>query len=130
MLLKISIELLVSIMKKSIFVIIVLTALISCSTFKSGLTIPANQSFLLSEYNDKNYSAVLINRSVLTVNLITVDKDTREVIQRFGLIPKGKAKVYISKNETVYFENKNTTDVSVDVILSKGIEGMRYIDNK
>lgn len=80
MLLKISIELLVLIMKKSIFVIIVLTALISCSTFKSGLTIPANQSFLLGEYNDKNYSAVLINRSVLTVNLITVDKDTREVI--------------------------------------------------
>ena len=80
MLLKISIELLVLIMKKSIFVIIVLTVLISCSTFKSGLTIPANQSFLLGEYNDKNYSAVLINRSVLTVNLITVDKDTREVI--------------------------------------------------
>ena len=80
MLLKISIELLVLMMKKSIFVIIVLTVLISCSTFKSGLTIPANQSFLLGEYNDKNYSAVLINRSVLTVNLITVDKDTREVI--------------------------------------------------
>ena len=38
--------------------------------------------------------------------------------------------VYISKDETVYFENKNGTEVEIDVILSKGVEGMRYVKNK
>ena len=59
-----------------------------------------------------------------------VDKESGQVSQSFGLAPKGKSKVYISKEETVYFENENGIDVKVDVILSKGVEGMRYIDNK
>jgi hypothetical protein len=46
------------------------------------------------------------------------------------LVPEEKTKVYISKEETVYFENENGTEVKVDVILSKGVEGMRYINNK
>ena len=50
--------------------------------------------------------------------------------QCLNLAPKGRTKVYISKDETVYFKNGNGTDVKVDVILSKGVEGMRYIDNQ
>ena len=30
----------------------------------------------------------------------------------------------------VYFENENKVDVKVDVILTKFVEGMRYVDNK
>ena len=88
-------------MRKLLFSFTILLTLNSCSTFKSGLTIPANQTFLLGE-----------------------------VTQSFGLAPKGRTKVYISKDETVYFENENGIDVKVDVILSKGVQGMRYIDNK
>mgnify|MGYP001302183761 CR=1 FL=1 len=50
--------------------------------------------------------------------------------QSLELTPKGKTKVYISKDETVYFENENKVDVKVDVILTKFVEGMRYVDNK
>ena len=117
-------------MKKSLFVFIVLLILNSCSSFKSGLTIPANQTFLLGEFNDKNYSAKLINKSNLRVIVIAVDKNSGEVTQSFGLAPKGKTKVSIRKDETVYFENGNGTEVEVDVILSKGVKGMRYINNK
>ncbi len=117
-------------MKKLLFAFTALLILNSCSSFKSGLTIPANQIFLLGEFNDKNYSAKLINKSNLTVIVKVVDKNSREVTQSFGMAPKGKTKVYISKDETVYFENKNGTEVKVDVILSKGVEGMRYINNK
>ena len=116
-------------MKKLLIACTVLLTLHSCSTFKSGLTIPANQTFLLGEFNDKNYTAELINRSNLTVTVKAVDKKSEEVTQSFGLAPKGRAKVYISKDETVYFENENGTEVKVDVILSKGVQGMRYIDN-
>ncbi len=117
-------------MKKILHLLLALISLNACSTFKSGLTIPANQTFLLGEYNNKNYSAQLINRSNFTVIVKAVDKESGQVSQSFGLAPKGKTKVYISKEETVYFENENGVDVKVDVILSKGVEGMRYIDNK
>jgi hypothetical protein len=117
-------------MKKLLIACTVLLTLQSCSTFKSGLTIPANQTFLLGEFNDKNYTAELINRSNLTVIVKAVDKNSGELTQRLDLAPKGRANVYISKDETVYFKNDNGTDVKVDVILSKGVEGMRYIDNK
>jgi uncharacterized secreted protein with C-terminal beta-propeller domain len=117
-------------MKKLLFVFTVLLILNSCSSFKSGLIIPANQTFLLGEFNDKNYSAELINKSNLTVIVKAVDKSSGEQTQSFALVPEEKTKVYISKEETVYFENKNGTEVKVDVILSKGVEGMRYINNK
>ena len=85
---------------------------------------------MLGEFNDKNYSAELINKSNLTVIVKAVDKSSGEQTQSFALVPKEKTKVYISKEETVYFENENGTEVKVDVILSKGVEGMRYINNK
>lgn len=115
--------------KKSLLFFLFFISLNSCSTFKSGLTIPANQTFLLGEFNDKNYTAELINRSNFTVNVKAIDKESEEVTQRFGLAPKGRTKVFISKNETVYFKNENSVDVKVDVILSRGVEGMRYINN-
>lgn len=114
-------------MKSLLAVLSVGLFLSSCATFTSGLIIPANQTFLLGEFNDKNYSADLINRSNLTVIIKAVDKYSGEITQRFGLSPLGRTKVYISKEETVYFENENGADVQVDVILSKGVEGMRYI---
>jgi len=117
-------------MRKLLIVFTILLNLNSCSTFKSGLTIPANQIFLLGEFNNKNYTAELVNKSNLTVIVKAVDKKSGEVTQSFGLAPKGKTKVYISKDEIVYFENENGIDVKVDVILSKGVQGMRYIDNK
>ena len=116
-------------MKNLLFAFTILLTLNSCSTFKSGLTIPANQTFLLGEFNNKNYSAELVNKSNLTVIVKAVDKKSNEVTQSFGLAPKGRTKVYISKDETVYFENENGKDVKIDVILNKGVEGMRYIKN-
>jgi len=117
-------------MKKLVLVFIFFSTLNSCSTFKSGLTIPANQTFLLGEFNDKNYSAELTNKSNLTIIVKMADKESGEVIQSFGLTPKGKTKVYVTKVETVYFENDNGSDVRIDVVLSKGVEGMLYINNK
>lgn len=104
--------------------------LLSCSTFKSGLTIPANQTFLLGELNDENYTATLVNRSGFTVLVQAIDKHTGNITQGFGLAPKGKTKLYVSKDETVYFTNENNDDVRVDLVLSKAVEGMRYIENQ
>ena len=104
-------------MREMLFAFTILLTLNSCSTFKSGLTIPANQTFLLGEFNNKNYSAELVNKSNLTVIVKAVVKKTGEVTQSFGLAPKGRTKVYISKDETVYFENENGTKTSLEIAL-------------
>ena len=117
-------------MREMLFAFTILLTLNSCSTFKSGLTIPANQTFLLGEFNNKNYSAELVNKSNLTVIVKAVVKKTGEVTQSFGLAPKGRTKVYINKNEIFYCEDDNGTEMKVDIILSKGIEGMKYIDKQ
>lgn len=116
-------------MKKLILLLLFIPLTLGCG-FKSGLTIPANQTFILGEFNNKNYSAELINQSELKVMVKVIEKESGVVIRSFGLAPKERTKIYISKTNTVYFENENKVDVKVDVILSKGVEGMRYIDNK
>ena len=117
-------------MKKLILLLLFIPLVLGCSSFKSGLTIPANQTFILGEFNNKNYSAELINQSELKVMVKVIEKESSVVIRSFGLAPKERTKIYISKTNTVYFENENKVDVKVDVILSKGVEGMRYVDNK
>ena len=115
---------------KKLILLLFIPLVFGCSSFKSGLTIPANQTFILGEFNNKNYSAELINQSELKVMVKVIEKESGGVIRSFGLAPKERTKIYISKTNTVYFENENKVDVKVDVILSKGVEGMRYVDNK
>jgi len=54
-------------MKKLLFLFALIIS--SCSSFKSGLTIPANETFILGESNSKNYSAELVNTSNYEVKI-------------------------------------------------------------
>ena len=91
-------------MKRLIFVSFILAS--SCTTFKSGLSIPPNETFILGESNSKNYSAELVNTSNYEVKIRGEKKQNGEYTQGFSLAPKGKAKVNV-----------------------KEIYGMRYIKN-
>ena len=101
----------------------------SCSTTKSGITIPANQTFLLGELNDENYSVELINKSNLIISIKVINKKSNQIVEKFDLEPQVKKVMQISKKETVHFINDNDRDVTVDAILSDGVPGMRYITN-
>lgn len=99
----------------------------SCSTFKSGLTIPANETFILGESNLKKFSAELLNTSDYEVKIRGEKKQTGEYTQGFGLVPKGKVTVYVSSDEIIKFINDNNYEVNVK--LNKAVPGMRYIKN-
>ena len=101
----------------------------SCSTTKSGITIPANQTFLLGELNDENYSVELINKSNLIISIKVINKKSNQIVEKFDLEPQVKKVMQISKKETVHFINDNDIDVTVDAILSDGVPGMSYITN-
>ena len=113
-------------MKKLILLLLFVT---SCSTFKSGLTIPANETFILGESNLKNYSAELVNTSDYEVKIRGEKKQNGEYTQGFGLAPKGKVTVYVSSDEIIKFINNNNLPVKVNVKMSKEVYGMRYITN-
>ena len=113
-------------MKKIILLLLFAT---SCSTFKSGLTIPANETFILGESNSKNYSAELVNTSDYEVKIRGEKKQNGEYTQGFGLAPKGKVTVYVSSDEIIKFINNNNLPVKVNVKMSKEVYGMRYIKN-
>jgi hypothetical protein len=110
------------------FLVIVLSFIsVSCGSLKSGLTIPANQTFVLGELNTKNYSAELSNVSEFTVLVSIQSKTSGQILNELELEPNQKIKVFIGKNEVAYFKNDNEEAVKVNVVLNKGVEGMRYI---
>ena len=106
-------------MKKLILLLLFIPLALGCSSFKSGLTIPANQTFILGEFNNKNYSAELINQSELKVMVKVIEKESGVVIRSFGLAPKERTKIYISKTNTVYFENENNTILKIKDLAAK-----------
>ena len=50
-------------MKNFILLLLFISLTLGCTAVKSGLTIPANETFILGESNSKNYSAELANTS-------------------------------------------------------------------
>ena len=111
------------------FLEISLVFLYNCSTTKSGINIPANQTFLLGELNDENYSAELTNKSNLIITVKVFNKKLNQIVEKFDLEPQVKKVMQISEKWTVHFINDNDRDVTVDAILSDGVPGMRYITN-
>lgn len=93
---------------------------------RANVTIPANQEFVLGEFQNSSYKAKLKNASNALIEISVVDKETNEQTQGFGLDGKGEATVSISKNEKVLLKNPNDEEVLVRVTLNKNVEGMRY----
>ena len=116
-------------MKNFILLLLFISLILGCTAFKSGLTIPANETFILGESNSKNYSAELLNTSDYEVKIRGEKKQNGEYTQGFGLAPKGKVTVYVSSDEIIKFINNNNLPVKVNVKLNKAVPGMRYIKN-
>ena len=114
-------------MKKLVLISLVVFASVSCGSFNSGLSIPSNQTFVLGELNTKNYSAELSNVSEFTVIVSIQSKTSGQILNELELEPNQKIKVFIGKDEVAFFKNDNDQAVKVNVVLNKGVEGMRYI---
>ena len=80
---------------KKLILLLFIPLTLGCG-FKSGLTTPANQTFLLGEFNDKNYSAEIINNKIYfgvtnftDINLVKVYNSNNELESTFevGLFP-------------------------------------------
>lgn len=97
----------------------------SCSPFRSNVTIPAYQQFVLGEYEKNGFSVELNNTSSYIVKVETRDSENKRT-SGFGLSANGKTKVYVGKGEKAVLINSNGEKVIVKAKLIKGVEGMRY----
>ena len=102
---------------------------ISCYALKSGVTIPANETFILGESNIKNYRAEINNASKFKILIKGEKKQTGEYTQGVELPPKGNLRLYISSDEVIKLININNQSVKLNMQLTRRVDGMRYIKN-
>ena len=113
--------------KKLISLLVVL--FISCYALKSGVTIPANETFILGESNTKNYRAEIENTSKFKILIKGEKKQTGEYTQGVELSPKRYLRLYVASDEVIKFINNNNQSVKLNIQLTRGVDGMRYIKN-
>lgn len=97
----------------------------SCTPFRSNITIPAYQQFILGEYEKGGFAVELQNLSPYTVKVETRNSKNKQT-SGFGLSANGKTKVYVGNGEKAILINSNGEKVNVKAKLAKSVEGMRY----
>jgi len=102
----------------------------SCAQGTAGVTIPANQTFILGEYRTEGYRAKMTNKSNREVAVQLVNQTDGTVAKTIQLEGKGKATVQVADGQSVHLINEHNRSVKVMVNSSvKGSEGMRYVGN-
>ncbi|MCP9234684.1 hypothetical protein [Lewinella sp. JB7] len=91
----------------------------------AGLTIPAQQAFVLGEYTDTGYRAGLTNTGTHPVSVRLVDREG-EVEDAFTLLPGERKSVVVGGGQNVRLVNAAEREATVYVVMSRGVEGMRY----
>lgn len=109
---------------------LLLISLTACAQGTAGVTIPANQTFILGEYRTEGYRATMTNKSNRDVAVQLVDQADGTVASTIQLEGKGKATVKVADGQSVRLINDNDRSVKVMVRSAvKGSQGMRYVDN-
>jgi len=92
----------------------------------ANVTIPANQEFILGEFENSNYRAKLQNKSNLKVDVTILEKESNNLTQKYTLEGKGLTSLSIRKNEKVILKNVHNENITVKVKSNRNVEGMRY----
>ena len=102
--------------------------LLGCAS--AGVTIPAQQTFILGEYKETGYTATLANDGKTTVRAQLVNKQSEVVSKEITIEPGTAQKVKVGADQRVHLVNANDRKALVNVRAKvAGVEGMRYVDN-
>ena len=89
--------------------------LASCSTSKTMVKVPAQQSITISDNGYKSYEATLKNKSFSDISVAVLSKETNEQMSGFGLGKKAKVDVVVNQKGKLVLSNPNNKDASVSV---------------
>ena len=110
---------------KVLVLLLLAIGLNSCGSY-SNVIIPAQQEFILGEYQNSGFKAELKNMGSKTIDVKGIDKTSGEKTFGFGLAGKGKTNLSASRNEKVILANPHNRKQTVKVKLNRSVEGMRY----
>ena len=111
---------------KSIMVLMMTMPIMSSCAVKSTVSIPPQEEFVLGEYQNTRFSAIVTNLSKREVKIVIINTRSGKQTQGFGLPAKSNVQINISKEETLLFKNASKEQVKVKVRLGRDVKGMRY----
>lgn len=125
---------------KSILVLSLITVLLASCQLKAPFNksndklravateyaIPADHEFVIGEFQDTHYRAIIENKSETSVEVIVIDEKTDLVTRRFILETKHEAFVSAAKYEKMVIQNPSGKEINLEIGFNKEIEGMRY----
>lgn len=98
-----------------------------CAQNTAGVTIPAQQKFILGEYMQDTYTAKMNNQGKQDITVTVVNKDSREVSETISLESGATTKLTVDPAYEVHLRNATNKKGFVFVKLSKKVPGMRYV---
>ena len=104
-----------------------LLALSSCSRTTAGVTIPAQERFILGEYMQEAYTAKLTNQGSRSVTVLVVDKQDRSTARNLPLESGERTELLVEPAYEVHLQNSTNRNALVFVEMSKNVPGMRYV---
>lgn len=98
-----------------------------CAQKTAGVTIPAQQKFILGEYMNDAYTAKMDNRGSQLITVSLIDKESREVAQTIELESGASTKLDVAPSYEVHLQNATNKKGFMFVKMSKKVPGMRYV---
>lgn len=89
-------------------------------------SIPSNQEFVIGDFQDVHYNAIIDNKSETSVEVIVIDEKTNLTTRRFILETNHEAFISAAKYERVIIQNSSDKEIKLGLGFNKEIEGMRY----
>lgn len=114
---------------RSVVTILLLSIILlpCCAQKTAGVTIPAQQKFILGEYMVNVYTAKLDNQGSQAVTVYLIKKEDREVAETIALESGAAAKLEVDPAYEVHLQNATNKEAFVFVKMSKKVPGMRYV---
>jgi hypothetical protein len=93
----------------------------------AGLTIPANQTFVLGEYRTTNYRASVNNTGRQDVEVVLIDRNTGEAVQRVEVKGGSRQSLKVPANQVLHLVNPGNRQAKLKVKSPvSGSQGMSF----
>ena len=104
--------------------------IISCSSSKNTLVIPANGQYEVENPPFKNYNATLNKKTISDVDVKVISRETGEQIKGFGLGIAGEATIFVEEENKLVIKNNSNKKVKIKNVFNEVSRSSQTIDKE